>query len=70
MKIRIKIRDTVTRDEWFEEYNRPAVISQYRAKVVARNIVARFNEELSEHENPREVVSAKLLRDEPAQVPA
>lgn len=66
MKIKIKLRDTTTREEWTEDYDRPNITSQYSAKIFAQHVVEMWNDSYAGRPYPREVVSVKLVRSEVA----
>lgn len=66
MKIKIKLRDTTTREEWSEDYDRHGITSQYSAKKFAQHLVEMWNDSYAGRPYPREVVSVSLVRDEVA----
>jgi hypothetical protein len=61
MKIRIKVRNVKTDNEWTEDYDKEGIGNISQAEGWAAQLIERFNETLRPGESRREVVSTELI---------
>jgi len=65
MKFRIRVKNTNTDNEWWENYDKDHVKSDNDADMEGKMYVKFYNRTLRPKESKREFISAEVVEDEP-----